>query len=182
MYCVYMMASRRNGTLYVGVTNDMARRAFEHRAHKGSVFTRRYGVTRLVWMEPYEDISAAIAREKQIKGWNRAWKLKLIEVANPDWLDLYELLQGASGAWLDPLPSPCGLAGGDASVPAAVLRRSYARPPATSFGCRIGAWRSPRQRMAMSREARPSAPPVTGAAPVRTASTKAVSSARSGSA
>lgn len=98
MYYVHMMASRRNGTLYVGVTNDMARRAFEHRAHNGSAFTRRYGVTRLVWMEPYEDISAAIAREKQIKGWNRAWKLKLIEVANPDWLDLYELLQGASGA------------------------------------------------------------------------------------
>jgi putative endonuclease len=89
-----MMASARSGTLYVGVTNDISRRGFEHRSGRGAVFTRRYGVHRLVWMEPYESIAAAIAREKQIKGWNRAWKLKLIEQDNPDWDDLYERLNG----------------------------------------------------------------------------------------
>jgi putative endonuclease len=94
VYYVYILASRRNGTLYVGVTNDIARRTFEHRSGHGAVFTRRYGVTMLVWMEPYEDVSAAIAREKQIKGWNRAWKVTLIERENPDWLDLYERLAG----------------------------------------------------------------------------------------
>jgi putative endonuclease len=94
MYYVYMMASTRNGTLYVGVTNDISRRGWEHRAGVGAEFTREYNVKRLVWMEPYESIAAAIAREKQLKGWNRAWKLRLIEQDNPDWNDLYERLNG----------------------------------------------------------------------------------------
>jgi putative endonuclease len=94
VFYVYIVATDRNGTLYVGVTNDIARRGFEHRQGNGSVFTRRYGVKRLVWMEPHESIVEAIAREKQIKGWNRDWKLRLIERDNPQWLDLYERLNG----------------------------------------------------------------------------------------
>ena len=91
-YAVYIMASGRNGTLYVGVTNDIARCAYEHRNGVGAAFTRKYGVTRLVWYEHYVDVNEAIAREKQLKNWERAWKLELIEVMNPDWTDLYEAL------------------------------------------------------------------------------------------
>ena len=91
-YAVFIMASRRNGTLYVGVTNDIARRAYEHRNGLGAAFTRKYGVTQLVWCEHYADINEAIAREKQLKKWERAWKLELIEAMNPDWADLYETL------------------------------------------------------------------------------------------
>ena len=88
MYFVYLLASRRNGTLYVGVTNDLFRRLDEHRSGRGSVFTRKYGVTTLVWFETHERIDEAIAREKQIKGWNRAWKIRMIETSNPDWVDV----------------------------------------------------------------------------------------------
>jgi len=81
-YFVYMLASKRNGTLYVGVTNDLSRRAWEHRGKFVPGFTKQYGVDILVWYEIYGDINNAIAREKQIKGWNRAWKLRLIEEHN----------------------------------------------------------------------------------------------------
>jgi putative endonuclease len=91
-YFTYLLASRRNGTLYVGVTNDLAKRVGEHRDGSASVFTRRHGVKLLVWYEIHEDISVAIAREKQIKGWNRAWKLRLIEEKNSGWNDLTEQL------------------------------------------------------------------------------------------
>ena len=91
-YAVYIMASRRNGTLYVGVTNDIARRTREHRNGVGTDFTRKYGVRRLVWYERYADVNEAIAREKQLKKWERRWKLELIESMNPDWADLYETL------------------------------------------------------------------------------------------
>lgn len=91
-YWVYILASRRNGTLYVGVTNDLARRAYEHRMGQGGSFTRRYSVKHLVWAEEHTEINEAIAREKQIKRWERAWKLRLIEEGNPDWNDLYETL------------------------------------------------------------------------------------------
>ncbi len=91
-YAVYIMASRRNGTLYVGVTNDIARRASEHRNGVGAAFTRRYGVTQLVWYERYADVNEAIAREKQLKKGERRWKLELIEAMNPDWADLYVTL------------------------------------------------------------------------------------------
>jgi putative endonuclease len=87
-YFVYMLASARNGTLYVGVTNNVARRTGEHKDAKVSGFTRRYGVKLLVWYEVHEDINTAIAREKQIKGWNRAWKIRLIEKDNSGWNDL----------------------------------------------------------------------------------------------
>lgn len=87
-YCVYMLANGRNGTLYVGVTNDLARRLSEHKSKAVSGFTRRYGVDRLAWYEIHSDVDAAIAREKQIKGWNRAWKIRLIEAVNSGWNDL----------------------------------------------------------------------------------------------
>jgi putative endonuclease len=91
-YWVYILASQRNGTLYVGVTNDLARRVFEHRTGQGGLFTRRYGIKHLVWAEEHGEITEAIAREKQIKRWERTWKLQLIEENNPDWNDLYETL------------------------------------------------------------------------------------------
>ncbi len=88
-YWVYILASGRNGTLYVGVTNDLARRVQEHREGAVPGFTRTYGVTRLVHAEAYEDIRTAIEREKRLKRWRRAWKLALIEDGNSDWRDLY---------------------------------------------------------------------------------------------
>jgi putative endonuclease len=86
------MASGRNGTLYTGVTSDLARRAYEHRAGARPGFTKRYGVTRLVWYEVFEHITEAMRREHTIKGYPRRWKLNLIEGGNPDWADLYERL------------------------------------------------------------------------------------------
>ena len=91
-YAVYIMASRRNGTLYIGVTNNLALRAHDHRTGAGSAFTTKYGVKMLVWYEHYSDVNEAIAREKQLKHWERRWKLELIEATNPDWGDLYERL------------------------------------------------------------------------------------------
>jgi putative endonuclease len=85
-YFVYAMASRKNGTLYVGVTNDLVRRTHEHRENLIAGFTSRYGVHRLVW---FESVEAAIHKEKQIKNWPRAWKVALIERTNPEWIDLY---------------------------------------------------------------------------------------------
>ncbi len=87
-YYVYILASCRNGTIYVRVTNDALRRASRHKSRAVPGFTRRYGVDILVWYEIHHDIEAAIEREKQIKGWNRAWKLRLIEKENSGWNDL----------------------------------------------------------------------------------------------
>ena len=89
---MYIMASRRNGTLYVGVTSDLPRRTAEHRAGAIAGFTKRYGCKFLVWMEPHERMDEAIAREKQIKSGSRGDKLALIERDNPLWNDLYETL------------------------------------------------------------------------------------------
>jgi putative endonuclease len=87
---VYMLASQRNGTLYIGVTRDLAKRIFEHRQGLTDGFTKRYGVDRLVFAEPHDSAVAAIQREKKLKHWPRRWKLRLIERDNPDWDDLYE--------------------------------------------------------------------------------------------
>ena len=87
-YFTYILASAPNGTLYVGVTNDLARRLAEHADGTGSKFRRRYGVTRLVWYEEHGDIEIAIAREKAIKEWRRDWKINQIERDNPMWEDL----------------------------------------------------------------------------------------------
>jgi putative endonuclease len=86
---VYIMASRRNGTLYVGVTSDLSQRAFQHRAGLTPGFTRKYGCKILVYYQFYEDMDAAIGREKQIKGGSRLRKLMLIDRFNPEWRDLY---------------------------------------------------------------------------------------------
>lgn len=91
-YTVYIMARRRNGTLYVGVTNDLAKRAFQHRNGVGSEFTAKYQVKMLVRYEHDSDINEGIAREKQLTKWERRWKLELIESFNPIWADLYETL------------------------------------------------------------------------------------------
>lgn len=88
--CVYILASKRNGTLYIGVTSDIARRAWEHRNSALEGFTRRYDVKLLVYVEFHDTMPDAILREKQMKKWRRAWKLKLIERENPDWRDLYD--------------------------------------------------------------------------------------------
>ena len=88
-YYVYILASRRNGTLYTGVTSDLAKRVHEHKVDLVDGFTKRYGVHSLVYYETVDDVESAIAREKQIKRWKRAWKVELIEGVNPDWRDLY---------------------------------------------------------------------------------------------
>jgi putative endonuclease len=87
---VYILASQRNGTLYTGVTTNLLRRVWEHREGILPGFTKTYGVKRLVWSETHGSVVEAIAREKAIKRWRRAWKLALIEADNPRWLDLYE--------------------------------------------------------------------------------------------
>jgi putative endonuclease len=87
-YFVYILASKRNGTLYIGLTNNLERRIYEHKNHLVKGFTEKYSVTMLVYFEQTNDINAALQREKQLKKWNRKWKLKLIEKSNPDWLDL----------------------------------------------------------------------------------------------
>ena len=87
-YWVYILASRKHGTLYIGVTNDLARRVDEHRQGAGSRFVKQYRVTRLVYAEPHAEIGSAIQREKTMKEWRRAWKIRLIESVNPEWNDL----------------------------------------------------------------------------------------------
>ena len=89
---LYILASNKNGTLYTGVTARLAERIAQHRSGNGSEFVRKYCVNRLVFVERYDRIEEAIAREKQIKGWKRAWKIALIEQLNPDWSDLYNRL------------------------------------------------------------------------------------------
>lgn len=116
IYFVYMLASRRNGTLYIGVTNALMRRTFEHMNDLMDGFTKKYGVHRLVWFENYDNIDVAIAREKQLKGWNRAWKIKLIEKSNPGWNDLYRRMILGSQQVSDP-GSPSLGAGACAPVP-----------------------------------------------------------------
>jgi putative endonuclease len=89
-YYVYILASQKRGTLYIGVTNDLVRRAHEHRTGAVEGFTEKYGVHVLVYFEQTENIEAAIQREKRLKKWTREWKIKLIEETNPNWDDLYE--------------------------------------------------------------------------------------------
>ncbi len=84
------MASRRNGTLYIGITNDIVRRVYEHKNNFIDGFTSKYGIHNLVYYEQFDNIESAIQREKQLKKWNRKWKIELIERANPNWKDLYE--------------------------------------------------------------------------------------------
>jgi len=87
---VYLLASKPYGTLYIGVTSNLAERVYAHRIGKGSSFTRKYEVTRLVWWEEHELVAAAIQRETNMKKWRRGWKIDLVNARNPKWLDLYE--------------------------------------------------------------------------------------------
>ena len=90
----YILASKKNGTLYVGVTSDLVKRVWEHKQDLVEGFTKRYGVHDLVYYEMRAEMTEAIRREKQIKKWNRAWKIELIEKANPEWRDLWEDILG----------------------------------------------------------------------------------------
>ena len=87
--CVYILASRRNGTLYIGVTSNLIGRVYQHREELAAGFTKKYSVHRLVWYEPHATMESAIIREKALKEWKRAWKVELIERDNPQWRDLY---------------------------------------------------------------------------------------------
>jgi putative endonuclease len=89
-YYVYILASQKNGTIYIGVTNNLERRLYEHKNHVVKGFTAKYNVTKLVWFEQTSSVEAAIEKEKQLKKWARAWKIRLIEEGNPDWRDLGE--------------------------------------------------------------------------------------------
>ena len=88
--CVYLLASKLNGTLYLGVTSNLTQRVWQHKGDLAEGFTKRYAVHTLVWYESHETMESAITREKAIKGWKRAWKIRLIEESNPQWCDLYE--------------------------------------------------------------------------------------------
>ncbi|MDE0823778.1 MAG: GIY-YIG nuclease family protein [Dehalococcoidia bacterium] len=90
--CVYLLANRRSGTLYTGVTSNLIQRVWQHKNDVSNGFTQKHGVHRLVWYEAYDTMLTAIAREKAIKGWKRAWKIELIEKANAKWQSLYEEL------------------------------------------------------------------------------------------
>ncbi|TQF37669.1 GIY-YIG nuclease [Bradyrhizobium sp. UNPF46] len=88
-YCVYLLASKKYGPLYLGVTNDIVRRTYEHKSKVVAGFSKRYSVDRLVWYEIYDDPITAITREKELKKWRREWKIRLREEKNPEWIDLY---------------------------------------------------------------------------------------------
>jgi len=89
---VYILASKRNGTLYIGVTSNLVKRVWEHKNNMVEGFTKRYGVHQLVWYEVHENIQSAIQREKRLKEWKRKWKLELIESMNPNWEDLFDTI------------------------------------------------------------------------------------------
>jgi putative endonuclease len=105
---VYVLASDRNGTLYTGVTSNLVGRTWQHREHAVDGFTKRYDLINLVWYELLPTMESAIIREKQIKKWNRAWKLRLIQVENPLWTDLWPSISRGSIAMDNSLRSPCG--------------------------------------------------------------------------
>ena len=100
-FYVYIMASKKNGTLYIGMTNNLVRRVYEHKTNMNEGFTQKYGVHRLVYYESTNDVTAAITREKQMKKWKREWKINLIEERNPNWDDLSDGFYDANG----PLPA-----------------------------------------------------------------------------
>ena len=89
-YFVYILANRKEGTIYIGITSDIIRRVYEHKAKAGDGFTAEYNVDRLVYFEQHSDVLEAIAREKKLKRWRREWKIELIQRGNPDWRDLYD--------------------------------------------------------------------------------------------
>ena len=117
MYWLYILASRPGGALYVGVTNDLSRRVWEHKEGRGGLHSRRYRIDRLVYYEAYDDVRAALQRERNIKHWPRAWKCNLILAMNPTWRDLHDELNGALDA------RPIGVAGTSPAKTPVRLRR-----------------------------------------------------------
>jgi putative endonuclease len=103
---VYIMANRKNGTIYIGVTSDLPKRIWEHREGVVAGFTRKYGCKLLVWFEAFDDVQQARQRELQMKEWKRAWKIKLIEERNLDWNDLFSTLFEVGSADPGPRPAP----------------------------------------------------------------------------
>jgi putative endonuclease len=99
---VYIMASKKNGTLYVGVTSNLVKRIWEQKNNMVEGFTKRYGVHQVIWYELHASMESALAREKRLKDWKRAWKLELIEKKNPDWQDLYSTI-------VDWIPAQAGI-------------------------------------------------------------------------
>jgi putative endonuclease len=93
-YFVYILASKKNGTLYIGITNDLVERVWQHKNKIADGFTKDYNVDKLVYFEETPDVLGAITREKQLKKWNRVWKIRIIEEKNPDWKDLYNEITG----------------------------------------------------------------------------------------
>ncbi len=91
--CVYIMASKKNGTLYIGVTSNLIQRIWQHKNQQAKGYTEKYGVQQLVYFEQHQDMMSAITREKQLKKWNRQWKINLIEKENPQWKDLWNQIQ-----------------------------------------------------------------------------------------
>jgi putative endonuclease len=87
-YFVYILASRKHGTLYIGITNDLVRRSYEHKQKAVPGFTKQYGIDKLMYFEMFDDPTSAITREKQLRGWKRDWKIELTETHNPEWTDL----------------------------------------------------------------------------------------------
>ena len=114
---VYIMASRRNGTLYIGVTSDLAKRVWEHKSRVIGGFTKRYACKMLVWFEAHEDLDGARRRELQMKEWRRAWKLRVIEEKNPTWNDLYDTLFYVPGG----SPAEAGVQNGSRAALGAVV-------------------------------------------------------------
>ncbi len=102
-YYIYILASRRNGTLYIGITNNLVRRVYEHKNNLVKGFTLKYKVHRLVYYEQHDNVDSAIQREKQLKSWHRRWKIRLIEEMNPEWKDLYQDIMGLDSSlrWND---------------------------------------------------------------------------------
>ncbi|HBO16881.1 MAG TPA: endonuclease [Candidatus Moranbacteria bacterium] len=92
IYCVYILTNQRNGTLYIGITSNLKNRIFQHKEKIVEGFTKKYNIDKLVYFEQTEDVQSALRREKQLKKWNRDWKLRLIEEKNPQWKDLYDEL------------------------------------------------------------------------------------------
>src|SRR5947207_2166622 len=103
-YCVYILANRRNGTLYTGVTNNLLSRVIQHKRKEIKGFTEKYNVNKLVWFEQTKDIRIAIQTEKQMKKWNRKWKLELIEEKNHEWKDLFYEIGGTDEMFLPGFP------------------------------------------------------------------------------
>lgn len=91
---VYILANKKNGTIYIGVTSNLVQRVWQHRNNQVAGFTKKYGIHQLVYYELHEDLTGAITREKQLKKWKRDWKLRLIKESNPDWLDLWYQICG----------------------------------------------------------------------------------------